>query len=161
MPQHAAVPTIYVVDDDPSIRTAIARLLAAEQHTVATFDSAEAFLEQHDRDAAGCIVLDIMMAGLSGIDLQQHLVDRGNEMPIIFLTGYADVRTGVRAMKCGAVDFLMKPVEAATLLAAVAQALRKAEARRQRRAEREATERRLSTLTRGSVRCSRTCSRVA
>jgi FixJ family two-component response regulator len=145
--EEAMAPRIYVVDDDPSVRIAIMRLLKAEKYAVAGFDSAEAFLEEYESRAGGCIILDNCMPGLSGVALQQHLAGQGDVLPIIFVTACADVRTSVHAMKCGASDFLTKPIDARTLLAAVARALEANEAARRFREERLTTELRLSTLT--------------
>jgi FixJ family two-component response regulator len=138
---------IHVVDDDASVRSALARLLRAADYAVSTFESAESFLEQHDPDAHGCIILDVAMPGSNGLALQQVLPVRGNHMPIVFLTGHADVPMCAEAMKRGAIDFLTKPVDECALLAAVARALERDAASRQTRAQRESTETQLATLT--------------
>jgi len=143
----AGRPHIYVVDDDGLVRTAIARLLGLKDYAVSTFETAESFLTQHDPEIHGCVVLDVAMPGLDGLALQQALADRGNQMQIIFLTGYGDVPMCARAMKRGAFDFLTKPVDATVLFAAVERALEKDEALRKARASRALTESRLSTLT--------------
>lgn len=116
-------PVIHVVDDDVSVRTALMRLLRAAGHTVRSWASAEEFLQGRAQDAPGCILLDIRMPGMSGMELQQALGQTHSGLPIIFLTGHGDLATGVRAMKAGAVDFLTKPVEREALLAAVSTAL--------------------------------------
>src|SRR4029434_5299144 len=90
---------IHVVDDDASVRAAMVRLLGAEDYAVSAFHSAESFLAQHDPDAHGCIILDVAMPGLDGLALQQALFERGNRMPVIFLTGHADVPMTVHAMR--------------------------------------------------------------
>ena len=138
---------LYVVDDDDAVRAALRRLLSAEGYCVAAFHSAETFLAQHDPHAHGCIVLDVAMPGLDGLALQQLLAERGSHMPVIFLTGRADVPMTVRAMKRGAFDFLTKPVDDSELFPVVARALERDFALRRADAARAATESRLSTLT--------------
>ena len=116
--------TVFVVDDDPSIRRSLSRLLASAGHTVETFASPRDFLTRAQLpDICGCVVLDIRMPGLTGLDLQQELKAVAPSLPIVFITGHADVRTSVRAMKDGAVDFLTKPVDASDLLSIVASSL--------------------------------------
>lgn len=119
----SSVPSVYVVDDDTDVRTAIEFLLEARGLKVATFESAAQFLESHDPAAPGCIVLDLALPEMSGIELQQALEARCSALPIIFLTGRGDIATSVQAMKRGAADFLTKPVEDDDLIAAVLQAL--------------------------------------
>ena len=140
-------PTVFVVDDDPSFRKGITRLLRAAGHTVAPFASAAEFLREHDPGIPGCLLLDLAMPGLNGLELQDALAAQGGERPIIFLTGRGDVPTSVRAMKRGAVDFLTKPVTETVLLETVDIALRRdAEVRRVRDAQAE-FRRRWATLT--------------
>ncbi len=138
---------IYVVDDDPSVLVAVSRLLSAGGYRVASFSSSRRFLDQHDAALPGCLVLDLAMPDLNGLELQQMLTAAGVELPIIFLTGRADISASVKAMKQGAADFLTKPVERDELLQAVDAALAKNRVARQ--AHEEATEirRRLATLT--------------
>ena len=138
---------VFVVDDDAAVCGAMARLLGVEGHAVFAFQCAESFLARLDPDAQGCIILDVAMPGLNGLALQQALAERGNHMPIIFLTGQADVPMCAQAMKRGAIDFLTKPVDASVLLAAVARALEEDGLLRKARAQRKATESRLATLT--------------
>jgi FixJ family two-component response regulator len=116
-------PLIHVVDDDDSFRTAVARLLRASGYTVAVYPSAEEFLRTPPGKQPGCILLDVRMAGLGGLELQDRLAKLGCILPIVFLTGHGDIPTSVRAIKAGAEDFLPKPVSKATLLAAVERAL--------------------------------------
>lgn len=116
-------PIVHVVDDDASVRTALTRLLRAAGHAVSAWESAGVFLQAGASEARGCIVLDLRMAEMDGLELQRALALQNPGLPIIFLTGHGDLATGVRAMKAGAVDFLTKPVERETLLAAVAHAL--------------------------------------
>ena len=115
--------TIFVVDDDPSVRRGVERLLRAVGYRVETYASAEQFMERANLDGPGCIVLDVRMPGRGGLDVQHMLGERGDVLPIIFITGHGDVPTVVRAMKGGAVDFLLKPFDDEELLAAVNQAL--------------------------------------
>lgn len=114
---------VFVVDDDPSVRRGLERLLRSAGYRVETYSSAEQFLEAGRIDGPGCVILDIRMPGQGGLDLQQVMADRGSLLPIIFITGHGDVPTVVRAMKGGAVDFLLKPFDDQELLAAVHQAL--------------------------------------
>lgn len=138
---------IHIVDDDALVRKAVGRLLGSAGYTVSMFHSADAFLEQHDPAQHGCIVLDVAMPGLNGLGLQQALAERGNPLPVIFLTGHADVPICLSAMKQGAFDFLTKPFDDALLLTTVEHALRKAAELQRQRAQRETTDSRLSTLT--------------
>lgn len=115
-------PVVHVVDDDESMRVALERLLCAAGYTVRTYASAGDFLLR-TATGPGCIVLDLRMPGPDGMSLHQALVERGEALPAIFLTGHGDVETSVRAMKAGAVDFLTKPVKKEHLLGAVHLAL--------------------------------------
>jgi len=139
--------TVFVVDDELSVRQSLSRLLRATGLNVTTFDTAQAFLESYDPRAPGCLVLDLTMPGLTGLELQEALAARGSLLPIIFLTGHGDLPSGVKAMKRGAVDFLGKPVDGAELIEAVRSGIEKD--RIARRADAELTEirRRLATLT--------------
>ncbi len=138
---------VFVVDDDPSVLKGLRRLLAAAGLEVAAFESPQQFLERFDASASGCLVLDLAMPGLNGMELQQELAARGSTLPIVFLTGHGDVPTSVQAMKRGAADFLTKPVDEKDLLAAVASAFEKCRALRKAQAETAEVERRLATLT--------------
>lgn len=124
-----AAGTIYLVDDEPDLRRAVARLLRAEGHTVVAFDSPAAFLDAIPCDARGCVVLDVAMPGLDGLAVQQRLAALRSRLPIVFLTGHGDIPISVEAMRAGAVDFLTKPVRSADLLRAVGSALDLAQAR--------------------------------
>lgn len=119
----ATQPIIHVVDDDQPFRTAVTRLLRAAKYEVRGYASADAFLNSDPCAEPGCILLDLRMPGVSGLDLQQSLARMEERLPIIFLTGHGDVPATVRAMKAGAVDFLTKPVRRETLLRAVQSAL--------------------------------------
>jgi FixJ family two-component response regulator len=138
---------VLVVDDDASVRTALSRLLVSCGYAVTAFPNAESFLARHDPHAYGCIILDVAMPGRNGLAVQQALEQRGNQMPIIFLTGRADVPMCAQAMKGGAFDFLTKPVDDTVLFATVARALQRDAELLSARAQREATESRLATLT--------------
>ena len=118
-----ADPIVHVVDDDASVRTALTRLLRAAGYAVHAWASASEFLRAGVCEARGCILLDLRMPEMDGLELQQAMAQQNPGLPIIFLTGHGDIATGVRAMKAGAVDFLTKPVEREILLAAVANAL--------------------------------------
>jgi len=119
------VSTVFVVEDAPEVRIALSRMLAAGGYLVRSFESAEQFLTQQEEAAPGCLLLDICMPGLSGIELQRALVGSQCALPIVFLTGMGDIQTSVHAMKKGAVDFLTKPVDRERLFTAIDQALRR------------------------------------
>ena len=116
-------PTVYVVDDDPSIRSALENLISSHGLRVETFPAAQDFLRGCPHDAAGCLVLDVQMPGLSGLDLQRELKKAGIHLPVIFITGHGDIPTTVRAMKAGAAEFLTKPFGEQELLAAISQSV--------------------------------------
>lgn len=140
-------PVVFIVDDDPSVRKALTRIVAASGLEATAYGSGDEFLERFDPDAAGCLVLDLEMPGLGGLELQHLLVERGVILPVLFLTGRGSIHTSVCAMKDGAVDFLTKPVDADALLAAVHQAIERDRAARVARVERLGIERRFATLT--------------
>jgi FixJ family two-component response regulator len=129
----AAAPTIHVVDDDASFRRAISRLLMALGYQVALYESGAQFLKNLPAAEPGCILLDIRMAGLNGLELQEHLSKLNIILPIIFLTGHGDIPTSVRAMRSGADDFLTKPASKATVLEAIGRALARYRERRDQR----------------------------
>jgi FixJ family two-component response regulator len=140
-------PIVYLVDDDSAVLKALGRLLASAGLRAVAFDSPDEFLKHFDPAAAGCLVLDVAMPGLNGLELQSALASEGSDLPIVFLTGQGDIPTSVRAMKRGATDFLTKPVDADELLVAVHGALdRNAELLRARR-ELSGVRQRLATLT--------------
>ncbi|MFZ1642796.1 MAG: response regulator [Candidatus Contendobacter sp.] len=118
-----ATPTIFIIDDDQAVRDAISLLLRADGLAIATFASAAAFLESTAAQQPGCLVLDVRMPGMSGLDLQKQLRTRGCRTPILFMTGHGDVPMAIRAMKAGAFDFLEKPFQGKTLLERVREAL--------------------------------------
>ena len=142
-----ASPTVFVVDDEPAVFKSLARLLRSARLAAATFSSPREFLDRHDPSLPGCLVLDVAMPGLNGLELQQALVASGHELPIVFLTGHGDIPMSVQAMKCGAVDFLTKPVDDDALLKAIHTAIEKDRVQRQMRAEVAEIQQRLATLT--------------
>ena len=114
---------VCIVDDDASLRRSLRNLLSSVGFPVQTFDSAEAFLDARPPDSIGCVVLDVRMAGMSGLDLLRHLMASGSRIPVIMLTAHADEDTRRRSLEAGAVAFLEKPVRSAALLEAVRTAL--------------------------------------
>jgi len=140
-------PTVFVVDDYAPLRKSISRLLKAAGFVVTAFASAEEFLAQYDRRTPGCLVLDLGMPTLDGLELQRILASAGSLLPIIFLTGTADIPKSVQAMKQGASDFLTKPVNDEDLLAAVRVAIDKNRALHREQAELSEIRACLATLT--------------
>lgn len=140
-------PTIYLVDDDPDLSKAIARLLESAGLKVATYLSPQQFLDGCDLDAAGCLVLDLELPGLNGLELQQLLERQASPLPIVFLSGRGDIAASVQAMKHGATDFLTKPVDDTELLAAIHAALAGGRAQRHSSAERQHVAQCLASLT--------------
>jgi FixJ family two-component response regulator len=143
----AALPLVLVVDDDPSVRKGLTRLLAAAGYAVEAFASAREFLTRPPHPGPCCLVLDVRMPGLTGIQLQELLAATGRRMSIVFVTGHADVRTSVKAMKAGAVDLLTKPVDARDLIAAIQRAVTRDEHDRAAEARRAEVQRRVGRLT--------------
>jgi FixJ family two-component response regulator len=140
-------PTVFVVDDYAPVRSAVSRLLRAAGFAVAAFASPEKFLAQYDPRTPGCLVLDLDMPAVNGLELQRILARKGSVMPIIFLTGRGDIPKTVQAMKRGASDFLTKPVNDENLLAAVRAAIEKDSALRREQIDRFEFRARLATLT--------------
>ena len=138
---------VYVVDDDASFRKSLLRLLKAHGLAAQAYDSAPDFLKSGLAARTGCIVLDVRMPGLSGLDLQEELARADCAMPVVFLTGHGDIPMSVQAMKKGAVDFLTKPVDEKSLLEAVRNALLRNEKHLRARAEIEVVRGRVGTLT--------------
>lgn len=139
--------TIYVVDDDPSVRKAISRLLASANYRAQTFESAESFLQTRLLDGPACVILDLQLPGTDGMEVQRQLKQRQTDLPVIFLTGFGDVPSTVQAMKDGACDFLTKPVDDDILLATVEQAVQQNVQSRHRNAELKAFRTRVESLT--------------
>lgn len=138
---------VYVVDDDETVRRSLARLIRSVGLKVDTFASAQAFLEHKGQDRPSCLVLDVRLPGLSGLDLQAAMGQSQRAMPIIFITGRGNVPMTVRAMKGGAQDFLEKPFDDQELLDGIQRALARSREARAEDAERADIERRLATLT--------------
>jgi FixJ family two-component response regulator len=140
-------PLIHVVDDDESLRTAVLRLLDAAGYEAIGYASTGDFLLDPPPDRPGCLVLDVRMPGPSGLDLQAALQRQGVTLPVVFLTGYADVASTLQAMKAGAVDFLAKPVDRDTLFDALRRALARDALQRAARDEARRLRARFETLT--------------
>ncbi|TXH03570.1 MAG: response regulator transcription factor [Nevskiaceae bacterium] len=139
--------TVYLVDDDEAVRGGLRALLAAEGLAVQAHADAQSFLDRCPADAAGCLLLDVNMPGLSGLDLQARLRTQGITLPVIMLTGCASVPAAVQALKAGAVDFLEKPCDADRLLTVVRAALTLDRQQREQRQVRLAAQDRLAQLT--------------
>jgi FixJ family two-component response regulator len=144
---NSASGTVFIVDDNLQVRTSLARVLSAAGCRTRAFESAECFLQEQDGAEPGCLLLDIYLPSLSGIDLQRTLDGSPCARPIIFLSGMADIQTSVTAMKAGAIDFLTKPIDSEKLFSAVNEGLRRDAEQRAARAIRSAIETRLRTLT--------------
>jgi FixJ family two-component response regulator len=144
-----AVPVVFVVDDDPSVRRAIKRLVESVGLRVELFGSAQEFLASERPDSPNCLVLDIRLPGMSGLDFQRELADAGIHIPIIFITAHGDIPMTVRAMKAGAVEFLTKPFRDQDLLDAIQQGLERDRTRRAQEAEVAILRERLDSLTPG------------
>jgi FixJ family two-component response regulator len=142
-----SAPTVFLVDDDASILKAVTRLLTLEGFEVRAFSSPRTFLAGYDPSLPGCIVMDLAMPEITGLDLQGQLASSGYAAPVIFITGQGDIPSSVRAMKAGAIDFLTKPFDDETLLAAVRAAIGKDQSSRQAMNERQRIEKSLSVLT--------------
>jgi FixJ family two-component response regulator len=141
-------PTVFLIDDDASVRRALARLIKSAGYQVQTFVSAREFLDSMpDRAGPACLVLDVRMPGLSGLDLQRELQAANATLPIIFITGHGDIPMTVKAMKDGAVDFLPKPVKDKDLLRAIELALARSVRERAARDELEEIQSRVEKLT--------------
>jgi FixJ family two-component response regulator len=121
----AGAPVIFVVDDDPSVRKSLTRVMTSAGYAVESFASARDFLTREPFTGPGCLVLDVRMPGLSGLDLQEALAGKSHRVPIVFITGHGDISMSVKAMKGGAADFLTKPFDTEQLLAAVDRAVTK------------------------------------
>src|SRR6204780_3618084 len=141
-------PVVFVVDDDVSVQDALRNLFRSVGLNVKTFGSAQEFLASRHPGVSGCLVLDVRLPGLSGLDLQRKLVEANLRLPIIFITGHGDIQMSVRAMKAGAAEFLTKPFRDQDLLDAVQLAIDKDRAARTQRAEVEAFRGRLESLSR-------------
>jgi FixJ family two-component response regulator len=145
--RHPPPATVFLLDDEPGMLKALTRLLEAEGFTVRAFTSAKAFLESYRPDALSCLVLDVAMPELNGLELQQRLTQAGVLLPIVFLTGHGDIPMSVQAIKAGALDFLTKPVKDTDLLRAVRAALQRTAEQREIIAETALLRQRFSGLT--------------
>jgi len=144
---HPPLATVYLLDDEPEMVKALTRLLRAKHFEVRGFTSAKSFLEAYQPQDIACLVLDVAMPELNGLELQQRLTHKGILIPIIFLTGHGDIPMSVRAIKAGATEFLTKPVDGVALVRAVGAALETARTRHRDIVETAALAARLATLT--------------
>jgi FixJ family two-component response regulator len=135
------------VDDNASWRTSVRRLLSAAGYRAVLYESAEDFLAKANLDAPGCILLDVRMPGLTGLQLQSQLAELGRRLPIVFISGHGDIPTSVRAMKSGADDFLTKPVDTDVLLDTISRAIARSRKERESRARLDALQVRVDALT--------------
>ena len=140
-------PVVFVVDDDPSVRSSLKFLMSSVGLQAEGFESADALLKRNPPDAPSCLVLDVRLRGLSGLDFQRQLAAKNCHMPIIFITGHGDIPMSVRAMKAGAIEFLTKPFRDQDLLDAVRIALAKARERCERKKEVSDLKERFNSLT--------------
>jgi RNA polymerase sigma factor (sigma-70 family) len=140
-------PVVFVVDDDPSVRSSLKFLLSSMGLQVENFESAETFLQRKPPDAPSCLVLDVRLRGLSGLDFQRELAARNIRIPIVFVTGHGDIPMSVRAMKAGAIEFLTKPYRDQDLLDAVRIALERDRARREQEKDLTDLQQRFDSLT--------------
>jgi FixJ family two-component response regulator len=140
-------PTVFIVDDDPSVRKSLRLLVQSVNLPVETYESGQEFLEKMDASRGGCVVLDLRMPGISGLELQQRLAERRITMPIIFISGHGDLPSAVNAMRAGAVDFLEKPFRGQALLDRIHHALRQDARRRTLEIDQAETAARLALLT--------------
>ena len=146
-PQPKPKAIVFVVDDDLSVREGLERLLHAAGWEVETFASAQEFLDHRKENIPSCLVLDVQLPGLSGLDLQKRIAAANREIPIVFITGHGDVPTSVRAMKAGAVEFLVKPFSDQDLLDAIRQAVKRDQSARYQNAQMQDLWRRYELLT--------------
>ena len=143
----ADIPTVFVIDDDPGIRASIEGQLNAAGLRAEGFETAEQFLQREPSDGPSCLILDVSLPGINGLEFQQQLRNAGVDIPIIFVTAYGDIPMSVKAMKSGAVEFLTKPFRRQVLLDAVQQALERDGGRRRQKAAIAQLQQRYGTLT--------------
>lgn len=141
-------PTVFIVDDDESMRKSLAWLVGSVDLVAETFASSQAFLDAFDPSRPGCVISDLRMPGMSGLELQERLLAMGSKIPIIMITGYGDVSSAVRAMKAGAIEFLEKPVRDQVLLDSIQEAIERDLSNRADLVEQLKVGQRLSRLTR-------------
>ena len=142
------IPTVFVIDDDADVRASIQGQLKSAGLRSESFETAEQFLQRRPPDSPSCLILDVNLPGINGLDFQQQLRNAGRQIPIIFVTGHGDIPMTVKAMKSGAVEFLTKPLKRQTLLEAIQQALARDSVRRQEQAEAALLQKRYDILTR-------------
>ena len=140
-------PMIYILDDEPAMLKALSRVLRARAYDVMTFDTAEEFFKHQRAPGPACLILDLAMPGLDGLDVQQHLAEKQDRIPIIFLTGHGDIPTSVKAIKAGADDFLIKPIKSDDLVLAVDSALERAKIQQAQEVDVAELRKRLEQLT--------------
>jgi two-component system, LuxR family, response regulator FixJ len=143
----ATLDAVFIVDDDPAARDSMAALIQSHGLQAETYESGEDFLARFDRNKAGCLVVDVRMAGMSGLELQDRLIEEGIELPVIVITGYGDIPTAVRAMRGGAITFLEKACGHEKLWNSISQALESGAASRDTRLQKSEIRRRQATLT--------------
>ena len=139
--------TVHVVDDDGSWRSSVQRLMSAAGYAVVLYESAEKFLETANLDSPSCVLLDVRMPGLTGLELQQHMADMRRKVSVVFVSGHGDIPTTVLAMRSGAEDFLTKPVDTDVLLGAVERAIARDREERGKREQFDVLRSRVDTLT--------------
>lgn len=144
---NAVTSTVHVVEDEPAVLRSLMRVLSNAGLRVRGYQSPHEFLSQVDGSGSGCIVLDLCLPGMTGLDLQERLTRDGYLQPVVFVTGNADVSASVRALRAGALDFLVKPVEAQALLESVNEALQRSAVELRKRMERSVAQQRVATLT--------------
>jgi FixJ family two-component response regulator len=147
MTSSAPTPTVFVIDDDDAVRVSIAELLKSVGLRAETFGTAQEFLRRQRTDAPGCLVLDLRLPGMNGLEVQRELARSGISTPVIFITGHGDIPTTVKAMKSGAVEFLTKPFDDQALLDAIYQALDRDKAAREQQHELSTLKDRYARLT--------------
>lgn len=138
---------VFAIDDDPSVRKAVARLLRLAGYQSEIFESASDFLKREPHAGPACVIVDIRMPGINGMDLQENLIQHGREEQLVFITGHGDISMCAQAMKAGAVDFLSKPIRGDELLECVDRALMRSAGQRQQSAERNSAKQLLDLLT--------------
>lgn len=144
---NSVTPTVHVVEDEPAVLRSLMRVLSNAGLQVRGYESPHEFLSQVDGASIGCIVLDLCLPGMTGLDLQEQLTRKGCLLPVVFVTGNADVSASVRALRAGALDFLIKPVEAQALLESVHEALQRGAIELRKRINRLVLQQRAATLT--------------
>lgn len=143
----ASEATVFVVDDDAAVRDSLKALLESDGLAVEIYDAGQTFLDAHDTDGGGCLLLDVQMPDMNGLELQQKLADNGSSLPVIIITGHGDVPIAVKALKAGAVDFIEKPFSDDVILAGVRRALELGEQTRHKLASVDAAKAGIARLT--------------